>query len=90
MLDRLKSHFYTDPTQHILPLAQARAVACSKAIATVRLNKVEVIQSSSPHTGPYISRTILIFSTWPEQNFQFEGSLPCSHKLGWYDHAIDM
>ena len=34
MLDRLENHFYAcfDPTRHILPLAQARAVACLKAI----------------------------------------------------------
>ena len=35
MLDRLKNHLYAcfDPTQHILPLAQPRAVACLKAIS---------------------------------------------------------
>ena len=35
MLERLKGHFYAcfDPTQHILPLAQARAVAYLKAIS---------------------------------------------------------
>ena len=34
ILDRLGNHFYAcfDPTDHILPLAQARAVACLKAI----------------------------------------------------------
>ena len=34
MLDRLENHFYAcfDLTDHILPLAQARAVACLKAI----------------------------------------------------------
>ena len=34
MLDRLKNHLFTcfDPTHHILPLAQARAVACLKAM----------------------------------------------------------
>ena len=35
MLDRLTSHFYAcfDPANHILPLGQARAVACLKAIS---------------------------------------------------------
>ena len=35
MLDRLKGHFYAcfDPARHILPLAQARAIACLKAIS---------------------------------------------------------
>ena len=35
VLDRLKSHFYAcfDPTRQILPLAQARAVACMRAMS---------------------------------------------------------
>ena len=41
MLDRLKRHFCAcfDPTHHILPLAQARAVACMKAIGYCSIEK---------------------------------------------------
>ena len=61
MLDRLRSHFNAcfDPTNNILPLAQARAVACLKAI-----HHCSVVQSRG-----------IPFTCYPDGNINFNDLL---------------
>ena len=72
MLDRLKSHFHAcfDHAQHILPLAQARAVACLKAI---RHCSVESGQGNPlmviPHGTIHFKNEPNLFKMAPDQAY---------------------
>ena len=72
MLDRLKSHFDAcfDPTQHILPLAQAQAMACLKAIKHCSVEQSRGLPFKVLRPGYiYFENDHQLFNMAPDQSY---------------------